>query len=113
KSIVKTEAPISEHISISNNFSSNKEILDISSKSFITSRFLNDPYLPTEKSQLIYSTWTKNAFNKKNKYFVVYRKGNIVMGYLLFSLSESNCIVELIAVDQEAKGKNVGSELIN
>lgn len=113
KKLGKNTGPISEYISISNNISNDKEILDIASDSFMTSRFLSDPYLPVDKSQLVYYMWTKNAFNKQNKYFVVYRIDNRVMGYLLFSLHNSKCSIELIAVKQDAQGKNVGSELIN
>ncbi|WP_080832542.1 GNAT family N-acetyltransferase [Cohnella massiliensis] len=112
---VTTASELVENISVSNNFSPNEQILLLAKNSYKYSRFFNDPYLPKKESSEVYMKWTKDAFEKENKFFVVSTQENCISGYLFFSLDikSSSAIIELIAVDEGARGKNVGSSLVN
>lgn len=89
----------------------NQEIIEISRKSFIYSRFMND--LNLKKSSEVYVEWAKNSFNKNNKYFCIYKMESKVIGYLLFSIEDRVLTIELIAVNNEKKGNGIGKILIN
>lgn len=98
-------------VSIHNNFEYNEEILKISRNSFIYSRFMND--LNLKNSSDVYVEWAKNAFNREDKYFCTYKTDDKVLGYLLFSINNKFLTIELIAVDNNCKGKGIGKKLIN
>ncbi len=108
---VEKKNEIDNNVSIHNNFEYNQEILEISKKSFVYSRFMND--LNLEKSSDVYVEWAKNSFNKGNKYFCVYKIDSKVVGYLLFSIEDMTLTIELIAVDNNYKGKGIGKRLVN
>ncbi len=98
---------------VANNFYRNEQIINIARKSFIYSRFFNDPKLPEEKAKNIYLHWTECAFDQKDKYFVICEKEGNVVGYILFSFKEDSSVIELIAVDEKYQGQKVGKSLIN
>ena len=98
-----------KNIFISNNFEVNEKIQSISKKSFIYSRFYNDNML--KKSDEIYSEWTKNSFNKKDKFFCVYKEHEI-LGYSIFSIKDECLTIELIAIDNNDKSKGIGTSLL-
>ena len=101
-----------QNIVINNKMEYNDEIIDIASNSFMYSRFYNDYKLKNGNS--IYTEWTRNSFNKKEKYFCYYQKENHILGYLLFSIDkDEDLVIELIAVDKDSKGLGIGTNLIN
>ncbi|TYP75662.1 GNAT family N-acetyltransferase [Paenibacillus methanolicus] len=101
-------------ISISNCVQRNNRLLEIAKKTFKHSRFFNDPWLSQQKAKDIYSQWTNNAFNQLERYFAVAELDNNSVGFLLFSIvSKQHAIIELIAVDENYKGKRVGKALID
>lgn len=108
---VEEKNEIDNNVSVHNNFEYNQEILQISQKSFIYSRFMND--LNLKNASDVYVEWAKNSFNKDNKYFCTYKIENKVIGYLLFSIKDTSLTIELIAVDNNHKGKGIGKKLIN
>lgn len=101
---------LNKKVKICNNLAENKSILEIAQKSFLYSRFINDKNLNSKKSSNIYYYWVKNSFEKEEKYFCIYES----IGFLLFSVNniEKNATIELIAVNNDFKGKNVGTDLI-
>lgn len=103
---------LNDKVYVGNYFPRNEQILDIARRSFKYSRFFNDPKLPLEKARNIYVYWTECAFEKDDKYFVVYKNGDDVLGYILFSLIDDYCVIELIAVDEKYQGRNVGKLLV-
>lgn len=112
KHINKQISILDEFTNIYNSFPKNEDILKIAQKTFLYSRFFNDPYLPKEQAQNIYSYWTECAFEKPEKYFVIAKKNNKVAGYLLFNLENSFATIELIAVDEVFRGQNISKSLI-
>ncbi|MEA5017697.1 MAG: GNAT family N-acetyltransferase [Erysipelotrichaceae bacterium] len=104
---------ISPDTYIANCLSKNNRISDIAINTFKHSRFFNDPFLPKYQTSNIYHHWTESAFNNKKKYFIIHEKAGLITGFILFSLSNSNSIIELIAVDEKYQGQGIGKKLIN
>lgn len=102
-----------EHTNVYNNYPFNEQVLDIAKKVFKYSRFFNDPNLPEEKAKNIYQQWILNAFCKADKYFAVSEMVGDVAGYLLFSINEDVCTIELIAVNSEYQGMGIGKSLVS
>lgn len=90
----------------------NEQILDIAKTAFKISRFTNDRRLSTSKAQLLYWEWTKNSFEKENKYFITYEVDNTIYGYLIFNIGKDNVTIELIGVSEKFQGLKVGTKLI-
>lgn len=102
-----------DKVDILNNLTFDEQILDIAKKSFNYSRFFNDFKLPEDQAKNVYIQWTKCAFNNKDKYFVISKDKENAQGFILFSFSGDDSIIELIAVDQKYQGKSIGRALIN
>ena len=98
---------------MTNYFPRNKQVIEITKKTFIYSRFFNDPKLPKEQASSIYCNWTENAFNKEDKYFIISEREGQIAGFILFSFQKENCVIELIAVDEKYQGQRVGKSLIH
>lgn len=92
-----------DFIKIQNNFKFENQIIDISRKSFIYSRFYNDKNL--KDGNKVYTEWAKNAFDKEDKYFCVYKKENNIIGYVLFSVESNFLTIELIAINDKEQSK--------
>jgi GNAT superfamily N-acetyltransferase len=103
------------NVFISNFFPWNEQVLHIARTSYKYSRFFNDPYLPKIESSQVYAKWTQDAFDKEDKYFVVSKSNDYVLGYLLFSINNdiSTAIIELLAVNENYRGNQIGTSLIN
>jgi len=114
KKVTVTEKSDEYLLMVSDRFPRDERIIQIAKTSFGFSRFLNDPYLPLEKARGIYADITKNAFGKAGRFFVVYNTGDIVSGFLLFSINPpaSSSTIELIAIDTSQKGRGIGRALI-
>lgn len=100
------------NVKITNNKKFDENLIKIAEKSFIYSRFTNDPNLDKEKAKLIYVDWTRNSFNKENKYFVNYEDGNKSVGFIVFSINENIATIELVAVDREYQNKRIGKSMM-
>lgn len=113
KFLTKEPAFLDEKTSVANELSISEQILDIAEKSFLYSRFFNDPQLPEKQARNIYVHWTKCAFGQKDKYFVTTQREGKVAGFILFSFHQDSGIIELIAVDEKYQGQHVGKSLIH
>jgi ribosomal protein S18 acetylase RimI-like enzyme len=103
---------LDDHIYVKHHLPRDKRLIDIARSSFNYSRFYNDPKLPTEKAKNIYAHWTECAFEKENKYFVISERGKNALGFILFSIIDDSCVIELIAVDEKYQGQKVGKSLV-
>jgi len=101
-------------LTICNNFTGYEKLLDIAGEAFRHSRFFNDPYLPAEQAAGIYRQWSRDAFMREDKYFVLCRRKGELAGYLLFSLDkkEGSCLIELVAVARKHTGQGIGRQLL-
>lgn len=92
----------------------NEKIVDIAKSAFVYSRFFNDPSLPEKQAKNIYFHWTECAFYQKSKYFAVANRDSEIAGYILLSVNEEEQVatIELIAVDEKFRGKQIGKSLV-
>lgn len=107
---LKEKNEFNDKINIKNNMEYDEDILNIAKESFIYSRFINDNNL--KNGDKIYYEWTKNSFDRDDKYFCIYKTNKKCNGYILFSMENNEITIELIAVDKNLKGKGIGHELI-
>ena len=100
---------------VSSSLHRDEEIIAIASSSFRYSRFFNDPYLPQPQAGQIYLNWTKNAFEREDKFFIVTKRQTHVAGYTLFSVDEKEkkATIELIAVAKEYQSQHVGKSMVD
>jgi dTDP-4-amino-4,6-dideoxy-D-galactose acyltransferase len=114
KKISITERYEESSLFISDNLPEDDQIIRIAQESFGVSRFLNDPYLSSEKARHIYADITKNAFGKAGRFFVIYKATSEIAGFLLFSINKatSSSVIELIATNQHHKRRGVGKSLL-
>lgn len=70
--------------------------------------------LPREQSQGLYYHWTKNAFEKRDRYFVIAYRGEQPAGFLLFTADKDSktSVIELIAVSQAHQGEKIGDQMV-
>lgn len=109
KKIVEPQE-ILRNILICNSLKSDEQILEIADFQF--SKFTEDPELAKRGGNQIYKHWLMNAFEQKDKFFVLSKDelGN-TDGFLLFSYSDSTCVIELIAVSKNDVKKGLGTKL--
>ena len=99
-------------VKIVNNKDYDDDLVKIAEKSFLVSRFTIDPNFNSEKTRLVYVDWTKNSFNKQDKYFVTYEVNNERVGFIVFSFNQDIATVELVAVHTDYQNKRVGRAMI-
>lgn len=100
-----------EDILITSQLSIQQEILNM--VEFKESKFNLDPILKENKGAEVYKEWIRNSFDRKDKYFALYRDSdNTICGYLLFSINDGIGVIELIGVSDAISGNGVGSKLI-
>lgn len=92
-----------EKIKIQNNLKYEQQLLKIAQDNFIYSRFYNDTNLKNGKD--IYLEWTKNAFERNDRYFCIYEQEKSILGYLLFSIENNHLVIELIAINSKEQSK--------
>jgi ribosomal protein S18 acetylase RimI-like enzyme len=98
-------------IYIKNSLPKNKEILNLSK--FEHSKFIRDRELFKRGGGKVYYYWLLNSFNKKDKYFAIFKNDNeVINGYILFSYKDDQCIIELISVSDDCRGLGIGSKLV-
>lgn len=109
---VLEEFATDENIHISSKIHKNCEILKMAKETFNFSRFFNDKNLEKDKASKIYYEWVKNSFEKSNKFFLILKENNKIIGFILFSKIDSNIVIELIAVDKNTQNKGIGKRMM-
>ncbi len=77
--------------------------LDIVNDNMAYSKFFNDSSIKDSKAREIYTMWVKNSFNSTKKYFFDAKEGGIPKGFVLFSITNNVCYLELIIVKKGTK----------
>ncbi len=112
KKVIPSEENIDDSTFVTDNFPGDEQIIQIARSSFVVSRFINDPYLPAEPAHWIYADIAKNAFRRVGRFFVIHSTENLIGGFLLFSTSGSTSTIELVATNQNFKGRGIGQCLL-
>ena len=113
KGLENNQINADSHCVIVNALPRTEEITQIAAGAYRHSRFFNDPKLPEEQARNVYKHWTECAFGQTSKYFVIDERNSAAVGYLLFSIDEDSCIIELIAVSPPYQGKKIGQSLLS
>lgn len=99
-----------ENIELFQGMEKNEQVLILAD--FKYSKFFDDYRLKVRGGDQVYQQWILNSFEKPDKYFALSRnERNQLNGFLLYSLKEDACVIELIAVDQNSPSEGIGTRL--
>ena len=92
-----------------------EEIEILAFNSFMFDRFHKDPNIPNSIASEIKKQWVRNFFLGKrgDKCFIKRSSDGKVIGFLLSNISNENIKIDLLAVDQNHRGRGLGKSLIN
>ena len=97
-------------------FSSAKddEVIRIGIQSGIYSRFYTDPEIPRAKFTELYTLWMKNSISRElAREVIVYKtEEEKIAGVITIGEKNKRADIGIIAVDNDFRGRNVGSTLI-
>lgn len=90
-----------------------KKVKELSKKSFSYSRFHLDEKIPIRLANEIKYKWVENYFkgNRGDNMVVAIINNNIV-GFLLIFKKKNSIIIDLIALDEKHRGKQIAEEMI-
>ena len=79
------------------------------------SRFKIDSNFKNNEYELLYKKWIRNSiYEEKALEVAIFKDKEEILGFLtLEKKSDSLCDIGLVAVDQNARGKKIGTKLIN
>ncbi|EKN62764.1 GNAT family N-acetyltransferase [Schinkia azotoformans] len=99
-----------KNVTIHYSLERNEKILEIADFKF--SKFTEDAELARRGGDQVYRQWIINSFKRQDKYHAVSNdeNGNI-NGFVLFSYSDNQFVIELIAVSQKKSKGGVGTSL--
>ncbi len=91
------------------------EVVSLAKKSFYFSRFHLDPLIKAETANLIKAEWVRNYFHgKRGENMIIAEANNQVVGFLQLLYKDGDVLViDLIAVKENARGKNIAASMIN
>ncbi len=99
-----------KNVTIHQALEKNNQVIEIADFQF--SKFTEDPGLAKRGGDQIYQQWLINSFGQPDKFYALSRNENgDANGFILFSYSDSACVIELIAVSQKATQGGIGTSL--
>ena len=92
-----------------------KEVIkNISKTAFINSRFFIDPNIDNLIAEKIKTKWIDNYFKgNRGDILIVSEENNTISGFILLLFKGEKIIIDLIAVKNEFRGKDIATNLIN
>jgi ribosomal protein S18 acetylase RimI-like enzyme len=91
-----------------------KLVLGIAQNAFMKSRFFQDTKIKKNIAKKIKRNWILNFFTKtRGDYLIVSEINKKVVGFLLMLKSQSNYIIDLIAVNRSYKNLGFASKMLN
>lgn len=89
-------------------------LLSMTLQSGIYSRFKVDPQFPPNSYERLYTRWIENSVAKANADFVfVDQENDQLSGFITLAFHKDYSDIGLFAVDQQHRGKGIGSRLID
>ncbi|SRX52620.1 GNAT family N-acetyltransferase [Aequorivita sp. CIP111184] len=91
-----------------------EQLKQLSLKSGLYSRFSRDENFRNDEFQRMYLQWIENLVIKKEAFeIIVYIESNDILGFASLNTKEDNTAnIGLVAVSNKARGKGIGSQLI-
>ena len=85
----------------------------IARRSFTFERFHNDPEISEEQANNLKDRWIENDLSgRADACFVSVEKNNEITGFMACLDNAETVVIDLIAVDQNQRGRGIGSSLI-
>ncbi|MDP9739953.1 UNVERIFIED_ORG: dTDP-4-amino-4,6-dideoxy-D-galactose acyltransferase [Bacillus sp. B2I3] len=107
---IKGPNEVQKNITVHQSLGRNDEVIKIADFQF--SKFTEDPELDKRGGDQVYSKWLINSFDKPEKFYALSNSENgDLNGFLLHSYSGNACVIELIAVSQNAAKSGIGTKL--
>ena len=90
-------------------------LIDMSTDSFVNSRWYFDPDFPKDKTRAYYPIWIKNSVNGFADFVLVAELKGQVLGYISGNRGKDGLegTLEIMAVRPEARGLGIGHELFS
>lgn len=111
---VFSEQKLSENSEIRfSKYDDEKDLVKISKTSFIFDRFHQDTKISNELADSIKEKWAQNFFSgTRGDFMIVALKDGDIIGFLQLIKKNDILIIDLIAVDEKFRGKNVAADMI-
>lgn len=99
-----------KNVTIHQALEKNDQVIGIADFQF--SKFTEDPELAKRGGDQVYQQWLINSFGKTDKFYALSKdEMGDINGFLLFSYTDSTCVIELIAVSQKVTKGGIGTSL--
>ncbi len=92
-------------------FEPTPELFQLALQSGVYSRFNVDAHFVNNEFERLYKQWMINSFKKARVF--VYQEGDSMLAFTTLEIKNGIPDIGLIAVDENARGKGVGSALLN
>ncbi|MBD1221309.1 GNAT family N-acetyltransferase [Virgibacillus halodenitrificans] len=99
-----------KNVTIHQALEKNDQVIGITDFQF--SKFTEDPELAKRGGDQVYQQWLINSFGKTDKFYALSEdETGDINGFLLFSYTDSTCVIELIAVSKKETKGGIGTSL--
>jgi dTDP-4-amino-4,6-dideoxy-D-galactose acyltransferase len=99
-----------KNVTIHQALEKNDQIIELAD--FQYSKFTEDPNLAKRGGNQIYQQWIINSFGHSDKFYALSKdESDNINGFILFSYSDSACVIELIAVSKKESKAGRGTSL--
>ena len=88
-------------------------VMEIASSSFVHDRFHSDPNIPDHLAGYSRALWVQSALRDPSKDLLIATRGSEILGFNCTKARAGQVVIDLIGVDHAARGKDVGSQLVN
>lgn len=89
------------------------KLYNLSIQSGIYSRFKRDQFFSQVQFEELYKRWIRNSVEDESKKVLVSILNKSIVGFVSYHTIGNKLVIELLAVDQEYRGKAIGSSLIS
>lgn len=93
--------------------SDEEQTVELARRSFRFSRFHLDPQIPRQKADIIKAEWVRNYFRgERGDAMVIAEIDGAVVGFIQLLHQAERLVIDLIAVDEGHRRKNIASDMI-
>lgn len=90
-----------------------EQTVELARRAFRFSRFHLDPQIPRAKADVIKAEWVRNYFRgERGDAMVIAEMDGAVVGFIQLLKQEERLLIDLIAVDEQHRRKNIASDMI-
>lgn len=86
---------------------------EIAAASHRGGRFERDPGFGVERAVELYRTWIRKSVMGGNEHVIVAEADGKAAGYSVCKMSANDNVIWLVAVDERARGKGIGTDLVH